>query len=98
MSYGISSSKFHHPFLKQVMEKLSGFFKETNIEFYIIGATAREIIMSIYDEFGGRATLDLDIAIAITNWDEFGRMETGIVELKDCDLLEFVFRFHLMYE
>ena len=83
MSYGISSSKFHHPFLKQVLEKLSGFFEETNIEFYIIGATAREIIMSIHDEYGGRATLDLDIAIAITNWDEFGRMETGIVELKD---------------
>lgn len=81
MSYSISSSKLKHPLLKPIFEELYGYFKETGIAFYVIGATARDIIMEIHNERSGRATLDLDIAIAISDWEEFAVVEKGLVEL-----------------
>ena len=61
MTYNISSDRFHHPLLKSLLEFLFNLFKEAGIGFYVIGATAREIIMAVHGEQGGRATLDLDI-------------------------------------
>lgn len=89
MSYNISSSKLQHPLLKPILEKLTEYFAEMNIQFYVIGATARDIIMSIHDEKSVRATHDLDIAIAISDWNEFEKVEEGIVKIdgftKDVD-------------
>jgi predicted nucleotidyltransferase len=82
MSYNISSDKFQHPLLKPILEKLTEYFSKEEIHFYVIGATARDIIMQIHDEKTGRATRDLDIAIAIDNWDEFKKVEEGIVNIE----------------
>jgi len=82
MSYNISSDKFQHPLLKPILEKLTDYFSKEGIHFYVIGATARDIIMQIHDEKVGRATHDLDIAIAISNWDEFQKVEEGIVNIE----------------
>jgi len=81
MSYKISSSKLRHPLLKPIFEELYSYFKEADISFYVIGATARDIIMEIHNEASGRATLDLDIAIAISDWKEFSAVEIGLVSL-----------------
>jgi len=82
VSYNISSDKFQHPLLKPILEKLTDYFSKEEIHFYVIGATARDIIMQIHDEKVGRATHDLDIAIAISNWDEFQKVEEGIVNIE----------------
>ena len=81
MSYNISSDKFQHPLLKPILVKLTEYFSKEQIHFYLIGATARDIIMQIHDERSSRATHDLDIAIAIANWDEFKKVEEGIVRI-----------------
>ncbi len=47
----------------------------------MIGATARDIIMQLHDEQSGRATRDLDIALAINDWDEYKKVEEGIVKI-----------------
>lgn len=83
MSYSISSDKFQHPLLKPILEKLTTYFSEIDIRFYIIGATARDIIMDIHGEKSGRATHDLDIAIAISEWEEYKNIEEGIVNIDD---------------
>lgn len=83
MSYSISSDKFQHPLLKPILEKLTTYFSDIDIHFYVIGATARDIIMDIHGEKTGRATNDLDIAIAISNWEEYSRIEEGIVNIKE---------------
>jgi len=82
MSYSISSDKFQDPLLKLILEKLTGYFSETNTRFYLIGATARDIMMSVHNEKSGRATRDLDIAIAISDWDEYKTVEKGIVNIE----------------
>ena len=81
MSYDISSDKFQHPLLKPILDSLTEYFKSVDVYFYVIGATARDIAMNIHDEKTGRATRDLDIAIAISNWDEYKTIEKGIVNI-----------------
>ena len=83
MSYSISSKEFDHPLLKPILEMLTEYFASIDVKFFVIGATARDIILSIHGEKSRRATHDLDIAIAISNWDEYKTIEEGIVKIKD---------------
>jgi predicted nucleotidyltransferase len=82
MSYNISSDKFQHPLLKPILKKITEYFSKENIRFFLIGATARDIIMQLHDEKPGRATYDLDIAISINNWDDYRKIEEGIVNIE----------------
>lgn len=76
MSYNISSENLNNPLLKELLYELSNFFSSMGIEFYIIGATARDIILSnLHDLVPERKTVDLDIAIAISGWSQFGIIE-----------------------
>jgi len=81
MSYNISSDQLQHPLLKPIFKALSEFFGKKGIHFYVIGATARDIIMHLHNEKSGRATHDLDIAIAVDNWDRYKEIEEGILSL-----------------
>ena len=82
MSYSISSDKFQDPLLKPILVSLSNYFSSVDVDFYVIGATARDIVLNFHGEKSGRATRDLDIAIAISNWEEFETIEQGIVNIK----------------
>src|SRR5690554_3207441 len=81
MNYNISSKKFSHFLLKPILEELTTFFNDYGICFFVIGATARDIVMELHDESSGRLTHDLDIAITINNWDQYKIVETEIIKL-----------------
>jgi predicted nucleotidyltransferase len=81
MSYNISSKKFTHPLLKPILQELTEYFKDSGISFFVIGATARDIIMELHDESSGRLTHDLDIAITINDWEQYKQIEDGIENL-----------------
>lgn len=83
MTYNISSDQLQHPLLKPILSALSVYFTEKEIQFYVIGATARDILMQLHKEKSGRATQDLDIAIAVADWDRYEEVEKGILEIKD---------------
>lgn len=79
MSYNISSKNFSSPLLKELLGQLTSFFNSAGSEFYIIGATARNIILSgIYYQFAGRETDDMDIAIAIPNWNKYQKIAESL--------------------
>jgi predicted nucleotidyltransferase len=82
MSCNISSEGFNNPLLKELLQKLTDYFDAIGSEFYVIGATARDIIMSsIHNRQSARSTGDLDIAIAISDWNSFEKISKGLVDL-----------------
>lgn len=81
MDYNISSEKLEHPLLKKLLDELIPLFKKLEIKFFVIGATARDIIMELHGEKSGRRTQDIDIAIAVDKWEEFETIEKEITQL-----------------
>lgn len=56
MDYNISSEKLEHPLLKKLLDELIPIFQKLEIKFFVIGATARDIIMELHGEKSGRRT------------------------------------------
>lgn len=83
MTYNISSDSFHHPLLKSLLDLLSISFHNDSLSFYVIGATARDIIMALQGEKSGRATLDLDIAVAVSSWERFKEVQAKLLQHPD---------------
>lgn len=81
MIYNISSDKFTHPLLKPILTELSAYFNKVGISFFVVGATARDIIMELHNERSGRMTQDLDIAITVNDWEQWKKVEHEIVSL-----------------
>ncbi|MDV3795555.1 hypothetical protein CMT44_00715 [Elizabethkingia anophelis] len=83
MDYNISSEKLEHPLLKKLLDELIPVFQKLEIKFFVIGATARDIIMELHGEKSGRRTQDIDIAIAVDKWEEFKNIENEITQLNN---------------
>ncbi|PRX56267.1 nucleotidyl transferase AbiEii/AbiGii toxin family protein [Flagellimonas meridianipacifica] len=63
--------------------ELTQYFKEAGISFFVIGATARDIIMELHNEKSGRLTHDLDIAITVNDWEQWKKVEEEIISLEN---------------
>ncbi len=81
MSYKLNSDKLEHPLLRLLLEELIPVFEDLELKFFIIGATARDIVMQLHNERAGRRTQDIDFAIAIDNWEKFEELENQIIGL-----------------
>lgn len=81
MGLKITSEKIANPLLVELLKKLIDSFNRMGREFYVIGATARDIIIrQLIGTTSGRRTKDLDIAIAIPDWSVFDEVKEGLVE------------------
>ena len=47
---------------------------KSGIPLFIIGATARDIIFHGYEVVPARATLDVDLGIMVSDWEEYQKM------------------------
>ncbi len=83
MNYQISSKNFDQPLLRPLLEVLIGFFNSIDTKFFVIGATARDMIMDAHGERSSRTTRDLDIAIAINDWKKYTDIEEGLLKIKE---------------
>lgn len=80
MDLTISSEKIDNPLLVKLLRRLADSFSKMDREFYVIGATARDIIMQqLLDTESRRRTKDLDIAIAIPDWDTFEQVKQSLI-------------------
>ena len=53
------------------------------IPFFIVGATARDILLEVHYGIGSkRATLDIDIAVFIENWEQFNHLKDELIGIK----------------
>lgn len=72
MNFQISSEKIGNPLLVALLRKVSCCFAEMDQSFFVIGATARDILIrQLVGVSSGRKTRDLDLAIAIPDWEDF---------------------------
>lgn len=70
--------------LKGLLQTLTNYFSTKGVSFYIIGATARDIVMNqILGLESQRATRDLDIAIAISAWGMFEEISEELTQMSD---------------
>ncbi len=82
MSCNISGEDLNNPLLKELLRRLTDYFQSIGSDFYVIGATARDIILSgIHNQTPARRTVDLDIAIAIKDWDKFEQISKELCEI-----------------
>lgn len=80
MDLKITSEKIANPLLVELLRKLTDSFCRMGSDFYVIGATARDIIIQqLTDTSSGRKTRDLDIAIAIPDWSVFDKIKEGLI-------------------
>lgn len=80
MDLKITSEKIANPLLVELLRKLTDSFNRMEREFYVIGATARDIIIrQLIGTTSGRRTKDLDIAIAIPDWSVFDEIKERLV-------------------
>ena len=81
MDLTISSKKIGNPLLVELLRKLTVSFNRMHREFYVIGATARDIILKqVVGSESKRRTMDLDIAIAIPNWETFAEVQDALLK------------------
>jgi predicted nucleotidyltransferase len=73
------SNKIEQP-LVIVFSDIDAIATASGIQFFLIGAKARDIFFTdIYDISTRRATLDVDVAIRVKNWDEFKKLITSLL-------------------
>jgi len=53
------------------------------IPFFVVGATARDVIMeAVYEVFQARATMDIDIAVLVEDWNKYTGLSEELIDLK----------------
>jgi predicted nucleotidyltransferase len=84
MSYQISSAAFDDPHMRDLLKTLANYFHSQGIDFYIVGAAARDIVLGMIHHKGARRkTNDLDIALMIRDWQVFEEINTSLCNLPD---------------
>ncbi len=54
------------------------------IPFFVVGATARDILLEVHFGIGSkRATVDIDIAVFIENWEQFNHLKDDLIGIND---------------
>jgi len=60
------------PLVLEVMRTVDGIAKRNKTDYFLAGATAREIILRhVFGRPSGRRTLDVDFGIAVQDWQGF---------------------------
>ena len=81
MSLSISSDKIDNSLLVELLRQLNRTFSKIGSDFFVIGATARDIILRVLANTSARRkTEDLDIAIAVTDWDKYNEICQALID------------------
>lgn len=80
MSLNISSETIDNPLLIDLLRQLNRTSSKIGSDFFVIGATARDIILRVLANTSARRkTKDLDIAIAVTGWDKYNEICQALI-------------------
>lgn len=78
--YEIPTERPVEPFTLEVLEKVSHAFSRLGIKYFLAGAMARDILLTnVFDIPTGRATRDIDMAVAVESWEQFNEVKSLLV-------------------
>lgn len=76
MKNSLSKEELKNDLLYDTLKALSSSLQEIDIPLYVVGATARDVMMKLLGEGEvRRRTNDLDVAIALQNWSDFDKVK-----------------------
>jgi len=79
-TYRINSSELRIDNVKEILVSLEKAFKDLDIEFYVIGALARDIMAIIHNEIPIRATQDIDLAVLVAWEDNYNILKAYLID------------------
>ena len=69
------------PLVLEVVKTIDGIAKRNQTEYFLAGATAREIILRhVFGRPSGRRTLDVDFGIAVEDWRGFQELKNELMD------------------
>lgn len=69
------------PVVLEAIRKIDEIARRHETAYFLAGATAREIMLRhVFGRPPGRRTLDVDLGIAVPDWDHFKLLKTALVE------------------
>jgi predicted nucleotidyltransferase len=69
------------PPVLEAIRKIDEIARKHETSYFLAGATAREIMLRhVFGRPPGRRTLDVDLGIAVRDWDHFTRLKTGLID------------------
>ena len=75
MKNSLSKEELENDALYVTLKALSGCVLSIGLKLYVVGATARDIVMKLLNEYPSkRKTRDLDVAIALSDWSQFNNL------------------------
>lgn len=75
MEYKIDNAKFANDPLYETLGALQKSLEQLDLQLYVVGACARDIAMKVLNvPASARRTIDIDVAIALDNWDMFDKV------------------------
>jgi predicted nucleotidyltransferase len=70
-------------FLVQIFEEIVNVAESVNTDFFVAGATARDIILKFgYDIETSRATNDIDLGVKVSDWDQYNKLRECLIATK----------------
>ena len=77
----MSSNIILAPFVSEMLMELQAVFSKFNIDFYLVGAVARDIHLSANEQLSSvRGTKDVDLAVTISDEGQYNRVKAALVE------------------
>ena len=72
------------PSLVRVLGAIDEIISALKCPFFVAGATARDLVLAnVFGLRPGRATRDIDLGIAVENWDQFGAVKDRLIATGD---------------
>lgn len=81
--YNVSLTEWHRQRFKPIFACIERACEEVGVEFYLVGAVARDISMAIHGMESSRMTRDLDIAVLVTDEAEYQRLKNNLLAQGD---------------
>lgn len=81
-SYKIKLSSFNQEGLKDVIQILETVFQKFDVDFYVIGALAKDMWLS-KEEIQSRATKDVDLAVFVSDSGDYEEIKSVLIKEHD---------------